>query len=196
MKEITEFYPGDRQAWRQWLEKNHRSAKNVWLVVKNATGDAPGVRYEEAVEEAVCYGWIDSTARKRDASTHLQLFSRRNPKSTWSRSNRDRAEKMIRAGLMTGAGMEMIRIAKESGTWLSLDSIQELEIPTDLEQAFAGNPGARKNFAVFPPSSKRIILAWIRNAKRSGTRQKRIAETVRLAAGNIRANHPRRRDRA
>jgi uncharacterized protein YdeI (YjbR/CyaY-like superfamily) len=190
MKEITEFYPRDRREWRQWLEKNHRLAKNVWLVVKNASGDAPGVRYEEAVEEAVSFGWIDSTAHARDGKTHLQLFSRRNPWSTWSRSNRDRAEKMIAAGLMTEAGMESIRVAKESGTWLVLEGVQRNEVPPDLGKALGKNPAALANFNRFPPSSQRIILAWIRDAKREETREKRIAETVRLAAENIRAHHP------
>lgn len=191
MEEITGFYPRNRREWRQWLVENHRSAKNVWLVVANATGDAPGVRYEDAVEEAISFGWIDSTARARDGKTHLQRFSRRNPKSRWSRSNRERAEKMIAAGLMTGAGMESIRIAKESGTWLALESVQENEVPPDLSEALDRNPAARKNFKAFPPSSKRIILEWIRNAKKDDTRMKRIDETVRMAAENLRAGHYR-----
>ena len=192
MKEITEFYPSDREEWRQWLEKNHRSGKNVWLVVANASGDAPGVRYEEAVEEAVSFGWIDSTAHARDGKTHLQRFSRRNPKSRWSRSNRDRAERLIAAGRMTEAGMESIRIAKESGTWLALESVEKNGIPPDLGRALDSDPAARKNFDGFPPSSKRIILEWIETAKREETRQKRIADTVRLAAENVRAHHGRR----
>jgi len=191
MAAIREFYPKDRREWRQWLEKNHRTEKNVWVVIPHAGSSAAGVRYEDAAEEAICFGWIDSLPRKRDDSTQLLLFSRRHPGSSWSKKNRDRAERMIAAGLMTEAGMESIREAKESGTWLALEGVQKNEIPADLAGALEKNPAALKNFTAFPPSSKRIILEWIQNAKRQETRQKRIQETVRLAAANIRANHYR-----
>ena len=191
MDTTGEFYPKDRGEWRRWLEKNHRTEKNVWVVIPHAGSSTPGVPYEDATQEAICFGWIDSLPRKRDDTTQLLRFSRRNPKSKWSKKNRDRAERMIAAGLMSESGIDSIRDAKESGTWLALESVQKNEIPADLAGALERNPAALKNFTAFPPSSKRIILEWIQNAKKEETRKKRIQETVRLAADNIRANHYR-----
>ncbi len=189
--EIKEFYARDRQAWRKWLEKNHAKEKNVRLVLYHKGSKTPSVRYDEAVEEALCFGWIDSKANKRDEESYLQLFSKRNPKSKWSKSNRERVEKLIAQGKMTPAGLELIDLAKQTGTWTALDPVQESVIPEDLQQAFDRNAKAWQNFSAFPPSSKRIILEWILNAKRPETRQKRIEETVTLAAKNIKANHYR-----
>ena len=150
------------------------------LILYNANSSTPGVRYEEAVEDAICFGWIDSRANKRDGESHFQLFSKRNPRSKWSRQNRERAERMIKEGLMQEAGMKMIEMAKESGTWTASDSVLPNEIPPDLRRALDDNLPAPRNFNGFPRSSKRIIPEWIQNAKKPETRQKRIIETVRL----------------
>jgi uncharacterized protein YdeI (YjbR/CyaY-like superfamily) len=189
--EPEQVYAGDRRAWRDWLQENHRTARHVWLILAHKGSRMPSVTYEEAVEEALCFGWIDAKAHKLDDESSLLFFTRRSPKSTWSAFNRERAERMIRQGLMTEAGLEMIALAKKSGTWTASEEVRRSVVPSDLREALGGEPAADTNFSAFPPSSKRIILEWILNAKRPDTRKKRIEETVRLAKENIRANHSR-----
>ena len=180
-----------RQEWRKWLEKNQHSAKSVWLIIYHKKSDKKTVYYEEAVEEAICFGWIDSIAHKRDAESKYQFFAQRKPKSNWSKANRQRAEKMIEEGLMKPGGQAMIDIAKKTGTWEALVDVQNAVIPADLQKLFNKNKTAFRNFQAFPPSSKRIILEWILNAKKIETRQQRIEQTVELAEKNIKANHYR-----
>ena len=191
VKQPGQVYAEDRQAWRDWLQGHHDKQKNVWLIIYHKKSKTPSVAYDEAVEEALCFGWIDSKPNKRDDESYLLFFAKRNPKSNWSRLNRERAERMLEQGRMTQAGLEMIETAKQNGTWTALEAVQDSVIPPDLEQAFQKNEAAWENFSAFPPSSKRIILEWILNAKRPQTRQKRIDETVELAAKNIKANHYR-----
>jgi uncharacterized protein YdeI (YjbR/CyaY-like superfamily) len=185
------LYAKSRKVWRIWLDKNHLSEKSVWLIIYHKDSKTPSVEYEAAVEEAISYGWIDSKPNKRDNESYYLFFAQRNPKSNWSRSNRERAEKMIKKSLITEAGQTMIDLAKRTGTWTALDEVQNLVIPDDLRKEFGRNKDAFDNFQSFPPSSKRIILEWILNAKRPETRQKRIEETVKLAERNIKANHYR-----
>ncbi len=187
----NQFYPEDRKAWRDWLLKNHATSKNIWIIIYHKNSGRPSVSYGEAVEEALCFGWIDSKPNKRDNEGYYLSFARRNPDSKWSKANRERAGRMIRQGLMTEKGLEIITIAKEAGTWTALEEAQQSIIPPDLQLAFETSELAKKNFSDFPPSSKRIILEWILNAKRPETRRKRLEETVRLAEENIRANHYR-----
>jgi uncharacterized protein YdeI (YjbR/CyaY-like superfamily) len=167
------------------------SEKSVWLIIYHKDSKTPSVEYEEAVEEALCFGWIDSKPNKRDADSYYLFFAKRNPKSNWSKANRERAEKMIKRGLMTEAGQAMIYLAKRMGTWVALKEVQDSVIPDALQELIGKNKKAFNNFNAFPPSSKRIILEWILNAKRPETRQRRIEETVALAARNIKANHYR-----
>jgi uncharacterized protein YdeI (YjbR/CyaY-like superfamily) len=190
-KNPAEFSARDRQVWREWLEKNHATEKSVWLIMEHRDSPVPGVNYDDAVEEAICFGWIDSRPRKRDATSSLLLFSQRKPTSKWSQKNRERAERMIRAGLMKEAGLRMVALAKTSGTWTALEDVQKNVIPDDLQAALDASLRAKEYFIAFPASSKRIILEWIQNAKKPETRQMRIDETVRLAAENIKANHYR-----
>jgi uncharacterized protein YdeI (YjbR/CyaY-like superfamily) len=189
--QAQQFYAEDRKIWRGWLLKNHTKTKSVWLILYHKDSGKPSVSYDDAVEEALCFGWIDSKPNKRNNESSYLFFSPRNPKSNWSKKNRERAERMISAGLMTGAGMEMITLAKNTGRWTALEEVQDSVIPPDLKEAFTINPTAEKNFSEFPSSSKRIILEWILNAKKPETRQKRIEETVQLAEKNIKANHYR-----
>ncbi len=147
------------------------------------------VYYPEAVDEALCFGWVDSKPNKRDANSYYQFFSKRNPKSNWSRLNKTKVAKLIELKLMQPAGLEMIEIAKQNGTWTALDEVENLTIPDDLYEQFSKNKIALQNWEEFPPSSKRGILEWILNAKKPDTRQKRVEETVALAEKNIRANH-------
>jgi uncharacterized protein YdeI (YjbR/CyaY-like superfamily) len=186
--ESRTFYAKSRAEWRKWLEQNHQSEKLVWLVIPHKNSKLPGVSYEEAVEEALCFGWIDSKANRKDAESYYQLIAKRNPKSYWSQSNRQRVEKLIEQGLMTKAGLEAVELAKKTGTWTAMEKIQNAEIPEDLQRLFDQNKKAFENFQAFPTSSKQIILYWISSAKRPETRQKRIQDTVALAEKNIRAN--------
>lgn len=185
------YHAKNRKEWRQWLTKNHRLEKSVWLIIYHKSSATPSVYYEEAVEEAICFGWIDSIAHKRDAESKYQFFAVRKPKSNWSKANRERAEKMIEKKQMKPAGQAMIDLAKKNGTWTALVDVQNSVIPPDLQQAFNKNKTAFKNFQAFPPSSKRIILEWILNAKKPETREQRIKQTVELAEKNIKANHYR-----
>jgi uncharacterized protein YdeI (YjbR/CyaY-like superfamily) len=188
---VNTFHAKSRSEWRQWLQNNHTSQKSVWLIIYHKDNKTRSVDYEEAVEEALCFGWIDSKPNKRDDESYFLFFAKRKPGSNWSKANRERAEKMISEGLMTEVGQAMIDLAKRSGTWTALEEVQDSVIPDDLQRMFNSNRLAFDNFQSFPPSSKRIILEWIFSAKRQETRRKRIEETVRLAEKNIRANHYR-----
>lgn len=187
----TAFAANNRDAWRRWLKTSHETEERVWLILFNKNSGKDALSYAEAVEEALCFGWIDSIANKRDASSRYQLFSKRKPTSKWSKLNRERAEAMIKAKRMTKAGMKLIELAKEKGTWMALEDAQNAVLPSDLEARLKRNKKAFAYFEKFPPSSKRIILEWIQNAKLPETRKKRIEETVLKAAKNVRANHYR-----
>ncbi len=184
-------YASSTSDWRAWLARNCQSQTEVWLVIQHTASSAPGPRYHEAVEQALCLGWIDSHTRKHDADSSIQRFTPRKPRSTWSRVNRDRAAKMTELGLMTEHGQALIDLAKATGTWQATPRAHDLAIPADLQELLDRNQAAQQNFHGFPPYSKRLILDWIANAKRPDTRQRRINQTVSLAALNIRANHPR-----
>jgi uncharacterized protein YdeI (YjbR/CyaY-like superfamily) len=181
-------HPKTRAKWRAWLRENHNLDKGVWFIRYKKSSGKPFVDVNDAIEEAICFGWIDSLPRKLDEERTMLYFAPRKKGSNWSALNKIRAEKMIRAGLMTTGGMEKIQAAKEDGSWTALDAVEALVIPPDLEEAFDLYPSSRESFEAFPPSVKRGILEWIVNAKRPATRQKRIDETARLAAENIRAN--------
>ena len=190
---VPTFYAQDRASWRKWLEAYHKTVSSVWLIIFKKDSGTPSVYYPEAVDEALCFGWIDSKPNKRDAESFYQYFSKRNPKSNWSRVNKQKIERLLAQGRMAQAGLDMIVHAKKTGTWTALDAVENLEIPEDLEQAFSQYPSSKENFQAFPPSTRRGILEWIFNAKRPATRQKRIEETATLAEQNIRANqYPRK----
>lgn len=176
--------PENRAAWRAWLEKNHADSPGLWVRIRKVGSTAPGLKLEEAVEEAICFGWIDSRLHPLDNDEFKLWFSRRKPASIWSQNNRIRVEHLITKGLMAPAGIAAVNIAKENGAWTSLVPIENLEIPSDLEEALASDPAAKENFDGFADSAKKMILRWIDTAKRHETRQKRINETVRNAAKN------------
>jgi len=181
-------HPKDRKAWRKWLEKNHLVKDNVHLILYRKAGKNHNLTYEEAVEEALCFGWIDSQGSKRDEESSFLYFSKRKPKSAWSKLNKDRVKRLSKQKLIAPAGQAMIDHAKKSGTWNILDDVEKMIVPKDLEQRFSKNKTALKNFNAFPPGVRKVILGWINYAKQESTRKKRIEETVTLAAKNIRAN--------
>jgi uncharacterized protein YdeI (YjbR/CyaY-like superfamily) len=189
--EIDSVQPRSRAEWRKWLERNHTRTGPVWLVYAKKDSGLPSLGYDEAVEEALCFGWIDSKVNRLDARRYKQLFGPRKSGSTWSRLNKTRVERLIAEGLMTPAGMAKIEEARRDGSWETLDAVEDLTVPEDLDAALSANPVARRHFEAFPPSSRKNILWWIRSAKRPETRAKRVAEAVDLAARNLRANHYR-----
>lgn len=174
--------------WRKWLENNYNTEKSVWLIIYKKESGVPSVYYPEAVDEALCFGWIDSKPNKRDDESFYLFFSKRNPKSNWSKVNKAKIEKLLALNKIMPAGMEMIELAKKSGTWNALDEVEAYIIPVDLKQLLDQNIEAKTHFEKFPASTKKGILEWILNAKTIETRNKRLEETVSLASKNIRAN--------
>jgi uncharacterized protein YdeI (YjbR/CyaY-like superfamily) len=178
----------NRKAWRNWLEKNHATEKSVWLIIYKKESGTSSVYYPEAVDEALCFGWVDSKVNKRDDYSYYQYFAKRNARSNWSRVNKEKVERLLQQGLMAPAGLAMIELAKQSGTWSALDEVEQSVVPADMQALLDKQPQAQANWNHFPKSVKRGILEWILNAKKPETRKLRIEETVRLAAQNIRAN--------
>lgn len=185
---VLTFQASNQEEWRKWLHENHLKEKSIWLIIYRKESGIPSVYYPEAVDEALCFGWIDSKANKRDEVSYFQFFSKRNPKSNWSKINKDKVERLTREGRMQPAGIEMVELAKKTGTWSALDDVDKILIPTDLAAAFEKKPEALAYWEGFSRSSRRGILEWILNAKRPETRIQRIEETVRLAGENIKAN--------
>ena len=183
-----------REALRRWLETNHDISSAFWLVTYKKHVTKYYIPYAEVVEELLCFGWIDARTRRLDEDRTMLLVVPRNVGSTWSASNKKRVAKLSRQGLMTRAGQAKIDTAKADGSWTFLDDVENLVVPDDLAEALGKNKRARKNFQSFNASSKKVILLWIKTAKRAETRAKRIRETVRLAAKNLKAAHPEARD--
>jgi uncharacterized protein YdeI (YjbR/CyaY-like superfamily) len=175
------YYAKDRAAWRKWLEKNHSTCTSVWLIYFKKDSGKSRVPYADAVEEALCFGWIDSTLNPIDEHSYMQLFTPRKSKSGWSKLNKDRVEKLIAEGLMTPAGMEKIDMAKLHGTWSKLDGIESFSVPPELEQAFTANKKAKKFFETLSNTNKKYILYYVNGAKRADTKAKRIDEIIAAA---------------
>jgi uncharacterized protein YdeI (YjbR/CyaY-like superfamily) len=189
--EITVVTAGSASDWRDWLARNGQAATEAWLVLHHRDGAPRGLRYHEAVEHALCFGWIDGLHRSSGPGSSLLRFTPRTTRSRWSRVNRQRAARMTELGQMTEHGQAAIDRAKAAGTWQLLPDQQRLTIPRDLQAQLDDDHAAQANFARFPPSSRQLILEWIASAKRPATRQRRIQQTVTLAAHDIRASHPR-----
>jgi uncharacterized protein YdeI (YjbR/CyaY-like superfamily) len=174
--------------WRNWLATHHHSEQSVWLIIYKKASEINSVYYPEAVDEALCFGWIDSKPNKRDDQSYYQFFSQRNPKSNWSKINKDKVDRLINENRMAKSGMAMIDLAKANGTWTALDAVDNLIIPADLRHEFEQKPTAFEHWNQFPKSVKRGILEWILNEKKESTRNKRITETLIMAEKNERAN--------
>lgn len=185
-KESEIFYPRNITAWRKWLEKNHLSRQFVWVVFYNRKSVKKSINWTDAVDEALCFGWIDSKKIKIDEETSHQFFSKRKAKSTWSKINKGKVIKLIDEGRMTRAGLDVIDIAKQNGSWTILDEVEELTTPKDLEEALTKKRGAREFFMSLSKSVKKAMLQWIVLAKRPETRQNRINEIASLASKKMR----------
>jgi uncharacterized protein YdeI (YjbR/CyaY-like superfamily) len=177
---LKQFEPRNRKHWREWLERRHATSTGVWLVYRK--NPRRQITYADAVEEALCFGWIDSVYRPIDDAKYMQLFTPRKTKSTWSRINKGRIAKLAKAGLMHAAGEAAIAIAKKNGSWVSIDHVEAMVIPDDLAAAVAANAKATANFPKLSPSTRRIYLHFVNNAKRAETRARHIARVVALIA--------------
>ncbi len=180
--ETETFCPASRQEWRAWLQENHAKSQSIWLIYYKMKSGKPSLSWSEAVEEALCFGWIDSTARSLDDEKFMQFFSRRKTNSVWSKINKGKVQQLIDQGLMTQAGFDSIETAKQNGSWTILDEVEELVVPADLEQGFEDQPGSKDYFLSLSKSTRKAILQWLILAKRPETRQKRMNEIVELAA--------------
>ncbi|MBX2865252.1 MAG: YdeI/OmpD-associated family protein [Leptolyngbyaceae cyanobacterium MAG.088] len=188
MKQFEQVEVTSRDQWRTWLTNYHTQTDSIWLVTYKKHTGSRYLPYDAIVEEALCFGWIDSLPRRLDDNRTMLLLSPRRPKSPWSKLNKGRVTKMVEQGLMTPAGQEKIDRAKTDGSWSFLDDVEALIIPDDLAVALDANSQAKTYFDAFSPSSKKGILQWIKSAKQAATREKRIQKTVDLAAKNIKAN--------
>lgn len=185
MQETETFYPETKKDWRNWLKKNHKTSESVWLIYFKKKSNMPSITWSEAVDEALCFGWIDSKAKPIDDEKYMQFFTKRKPKSVWSKINKEKVKVLIEEGHMTSAGIAVIEIAKENGSWTILDEVEELTIPSDLEKAFKKYKGSKEYFESLSKSVKKMILHWLVSAKRIETREKRIQEIVIQASQKL-----------
>ena len=187
INDAPQVHADDRVVWRAWLEANHATAGGVWLVTARQRSGGVGLDYEAAVEEALCFGWVDSTGGVVDDEHGKLYFAPRKPRSAWAASNTARVERLIRDGQMRPAGLAAIDRAKANGSWTILDSVERLEVPNDLAVALERRPPAASNFAAFPPSARKAMLAWVAFARRPETRAERVTTIAEAAARNERA---------
>jgi uncharacterized protein YdeI (YjbR/CyaY-like superfamily) len=176
--------PGRRGEWRRWLAGNPDRGEGLWLVYRKKSSEVEGPVYDDLVEEALCFGWIDSQVRRVDDDRVMQWFSPRRKGGLWSLLNKERIARLVEAGLMTEAGQAVIDAAKADGSWSQADDVDALVVPDDLEAALAAEPLARAGYEVLPDSQKRQHLWWIHTAKKEATRSDRIDELIRLLAAD------------
>ena len=171
-----------REEWREWLAQNHTTCPGIWLIYHKKHTGVPRVAYDAAVEEALCFGWIDSTVRRLDNARFMQKFTPRNPASMWSAINRRRAEALMAAGLMKPAGLAAVEAGKKSGEWeKALDDRVDRPVPPELEAALAVDPQAAANFRCWSPTQRKYAIHHVVEAKRTETRARRAAKLVALA---------------
>lgn len=182
---MEEIFFETRARFREWLRHYHQISKGIWLVYYKKHTGVPGISYEEAVEEALCFGWIDSKVQTIDELRYRQVFTPRNPRSVWSEKNKKRVEKLMDSGLMQKAGLQTVEVAKKNGQWeKSYGSGKKTRMPGDLKKALMKDPLAYENFNKFAPSYRKIYIRWINAAKRKETIHKRIARVVEFARKN------------
>jgi uncharacterized protein YdeI (YjbR/CyaY-like superfamily) len=186
---IETFYPTSQREWRLWLQNNHIVKQSVWLICYKKGTKKPTIAWSEAVDEALCFGWIDSVRKTLDEEKFIQLFSKRKTKGTWSKVNKEKVKHLIDIGLMTKAGLASIERAKQNGSWTILDEVEELIIPKDLEAAFKTKQNSKDFYLSLSKSVRKAILQWLVLAKRPETRLKRITEIVELAEQKLKPKH-------
>ncbi|SDT39515.1 Uncharacterized conserved protein YdeI, YjbR/CyaY-like superfamily, DUF1801 family [Friedmanniella luteola] len=187
--DVEQVHLETRAEWRAWLAEHHATASGVQLVSWRTGTGRPAVGYVESVCEALCFGWVDSVARRLDDERSMQYFSPRKPRSGWARTNKIRVEELRAAGLMTEAGERVIAEAVANGAWTLLDDVEAGIEPDDLRAALDARPAARGHWDAFPPSVRKVMLEWLVQARTAATRDKRLAAVVDRAAEGVRA-HP------
>jgi uncharacterized protein YdeI (YjbR/CyaY-like superfamily) len=187
LEEKELLYFKNAQEWREWLHENHQSATVAHLIFYKVGSGKESMRWEDAVQVAICYGWIDSTVKRLDDERRRQMFTPRKDKSVWSKLNKTYIEKLIASNLMHESGLKKIETAKKNGSWESLDAVESLQMPKDLELAFAKNKKALDHYNGFSPSYRKSYLYWLSQAKREETRKARIAEIISLCEQNIKS---------
>ncbi|MGA3057832.1 MAG: YdeI/OmpD-associated family protein [Candidatus Limnocylindrales bacterium] len=186
LNDAPHVHADDRAAWRAWLEANHATARGAWLITWRPRSGRVSLGYEAAIEEALCFGWVDGTGGHLDDERGKLYFAPRKPRSIWAASNKTRVERLIGEGRMAPAGLAAIERAKANGSWEILDAAERLEVPEDLAVALEIRPPAAANFAAFPPSARKMLLGWVAVARRPETRAARITEIAEAAARNER----------
>ncbi|MEI7925164.1 MAG: YdeI/OmpD-associated family protein [Chloroflexota bacterium] len=194
-EQFEQVHPKTRAEWRRWLARHHETSPGVWVITWKKASGQTGPSYADCVEEALCFGWIDSRPQKIDEHRTALLYTPRKPKSGWAGTNKERVERLLAAGQMQPAGLAKIEAAKRDGSWDALTASEALEMPPELVAAFKRDRVARGHWDAFPAGVRKAILQWITSAKRDETRVKRIEETVTLAAQNVRANQWTPKDR-
>lgn len=183
---MDELYIQARSEWRKWLSKNHKKSKGVWLIFYKKETGIPSLNYNNAVEEALCFGWIDSLVKKIDETKYARKLTPRNSRSVWSKLNKKRVAKVIKEGRMTKAGLQIIKVAKQNGSWNK--KLKAVEISYDAPKDFIGalvkNKKAKENFDRIPPSHKKRYYMWINIAKKKGTRERRIKDSIVLLSNS------------
>ena len=183
MKTQNEVYAENRNHWREWLQKNHSTWDEVWLIFYKKTSGKPSVSYQEAVEEALCFGWIDSLKKSIDSTRYKQKFTPRKSGSIWSESNKKRVDRLIKDGLMREPGMKLIDQARKDGSWHKVPaSRQVIDPPREFLKALQENRAAKQFYDSLAPSYQKHFISWIGSAKRQDTRLKRARESISLLA--------------
>ena len=194
LEHVVKFYAKDRAAWRKWLIKNHTKEQSVWLVYdKKVAGKDRLLSYDDMVEEAICFGWIDSLMRSLSDTQAMQYYSKRKPKGEWSKLNKSRIEKLTKAKLMQPAGFAAISIAKENGSWSKIDASENHELPDDFKKALAKDKMAKKNYEAFPPHWRKALLHKLNDRKTEPARKKQFDHVMMVCRENVSAQEYRRR---
>ena len=194
--DVERVHPETRAEWRAWLAEHHAESRGVQLVSWRSPTGRAAVSYEDAVCEALCFGWVDSVARRLDQERSMLYFSPRQPRSGWARTNKARVERLRAEGRMTPAGEAVIAVAVANGAWTLLDDVEDLREPDDLRAALDAHPGAGEHWQQFPPSARRAMLSWLAQARTAPTRDRRVAEIAGQAARGVRADPQPRRPRS
>ncbi len=176
--ELRQVHPKTRAGWRSWLEKNHAKCDGVWLIYYRASTGKRRLSWEDAVREALCFGWIDSKVKPIDGERYKQIFTPRKPRSVWSKINKQHVAELAESELMTDAGLRAVAVAKENGAWSLLEPVDALIVPADLESELRGSKRAREAYEALSNSAKRAVLYPLYSVKREETRAKRLADTL------------------
>jgi len=185
MPEYDEILLHTREEWRDWLAENHQSRPGIWLIYHKKHTGIERVAYDAAVEEALCFGWIDSTAKRLDDARYMQTFTPRKDRSNWSALNRRRAEKLLASGMMCPAGQRCIDVAKENGAWeRALEDRDDRPEPVELTRALEVDAEARKNWARWTPTQRKYMINHVAEAKKAETRERRAAKVAAMARAN------------